>query len=231
MGLLTAIQADITSGRKPPHNVRADKRLVRVRARGGRCRLGDSGAGEPDRAIAEVSDAFGFVERGEPGGVDPVDLGGVRGDGAGFLFQGEHDIPVAGVVENGAYGLIDAQQPGGHLVVGGSLGGVFPCQVGVFAAWATSRGAALIDREIYLPRAWADDRERRVAAQVPETARFATKPRLAETMIDRIPPQLPTGTWLAADEVYGRDGGFRSRARFTTRSTLTSHSPAGRWPQ
>ncbi|WP_164835871.1 transposase [Actinacidiphila soli] len=121
------------------------------------------------------------------------------------------------MVENGAYGLIDAQQPGGHLVVGGSLGGVFPCQVGVFAAWATSRGAALIDREIYLPRAWADDRERRVAAQVPETACFATKPRLAETMIDRILPQLPTGTWLAADEVYGRDGGFRSRARFTTR--------------
>ncbi len=32
----------------------------------------------------------------------------------------------------------------------GSLGGVFPCQVGVMAAWATTAGQALIDRELYL---------------------------------------------------------------------------------
>ena len=94
----------------------------------------------------------------------------------------------------------------------GSLGGVFPCQIGVFAAWATTRGATLVDREIYLPRIWADDRERCTAARVPETVRFATKPRLAEKMIDRILPELPENTWLAADEVYGRDGGFRSFA-------------------
>lgn len=47
---------------------------------------------------------------------------------------------------------------------------------------------------------------------MPETVRFATKPRLAEKMIDRILPELPQNTWLAADEVYGRDGGFRSFA-------------------
>ncbi|MFD1276366.1 IS701 family transposase [Streptomyces kaempferi] len=94
----------------------------------------------------------------------------------------------------------------------GSLGGVFPCQIGVFAAWATTRGATLVDREIYLPQVWTGDRERCAAAQVPETVGFATKPRLAEKMIDRILPELPENTWLAADEVYGRDGGFRSFA-------------------
>lgn len=36
----------------------------------------------------------------------------------------------------------------------GSLGGVFPCQIGVFAAWATTRGATPVDREIYLPTAY-----------------------------------------------------------------------------
>jgi SRSO17 transposase len=112
----------------------------------------------------------------------PTQAGGVLViDETGFAKKGETSVGVA-------------------RQFSGSLGGAFPCQVGVFAAWATSRGAALIDREIYLPRAWADDRERRVAAQVPETACFATKPRLAETMIDRILPQLPTGTWLTADE-------------------------------
>ena len=94
----------------------------------------------------------------------------------------------------------------------GSLGGVFPCQIGVFAAWATARGTALIDREIYLPRAWSDDPVRCATAHVPETVGFATKPRLAQTMIDRILSELPENTWLAADEVYGRDGAFRSFA-------------------
>ncbi|MCX4427574.1 IS701 family transposase [Streptomyces mirabilis] len=94
----------------------------------------------------------------------------------------------------------------------GSLGGVFPCQIGVFAAWATTRGATLVDREIYLPQVWTGDRERCAAAQVPETVGFATKPRLAEKMIDRILPELAENTWLAADEVYGRDGAFRSFA-------------------
>ncbi|MER7468760.1 IS701 family transposase [Streptomyces sp. NPDC097981] len=92
----------------------------------------------------------------------------------------------------------------------GTLGGVFPCQVGVMAAWATSRGQALVDRELYLPRPWTEDRARCEAAHVPEAVAFATKPRLAEKMIERIWPECPHGTWAAADEVYGRDGAFRA---------------------
>ena len=93
----------------------------------------------------------------------------------------------------------------------GSLGGVFPCQVGVMAAWATTAGQALIDRELYLPKEWTADRERCRAAHVPGQVGFATKPRLAEQMIDRILPSLPEGrVWVAADEVYGRDGAFRA---------------------
>ncbi|MFC4906856.1 IS701 family transposase [Actinomadura gamaensis] len=93
----------------------------------------------------------------------------------------------------------------------GTLGGVFPCQVGVLAAWATACGQALIDRELYLPAEWTGDRPRCRAAHVPEQVGFATKPRKAEQMIERALPDLPTGrVWVAADEVYGRDGGFRA---------------------
>jgi SRSO17 transposase len=93
----------------------------------------------------------------------------------------------------------------------GTLGGVFPCQVGVMAAWATGAGQALIDRELYLPREWTDDRARCRAAHVPDAVGFAAKPRQAERMIDRILPDLPAGrVWVAADEVYGRDGAFRA---------------------
>ncbi|MFF3879226.1 IS701 family transposase [Streptomyces sp. NPDC001978] len=93
----------------------------------------------------------------------------------------------------------------------GTLGGVFPCQVGVMAAWATGRGQALIDRELYLPKEWTGDRERCRGARIPDTVAFATKPRLAERMIAWILPDLPEGlVWVAADEVYGRDGSFRA---------------------
>ncbi|MFJ8062962.1 IS701 family transposase [Streptomyces sp. NPDC096142] len=93
----------------------------------------------------------------------------------------------------------------------GALGGVFPCQVGVMAAWVTTAGQASIDRELYLPKAWTEDRTRCRAAHVPERVAFTVKPRQAEAMISRIVPDLPKDqVWGAADEVYGRDGAFRA---------------------
>ncbi|MGW2552932.1 transposase [Streptomyces sp. NPDC001635] len=97
-----------------------------------------------------------------------------------------------------------------RTAVSGALGGIFPCQVGVMAAWATGVGQASIDREPYLPREWTEDRARCRRARVPDGARFAVKPRLAERMISGVLPDLPGGrVWVAADEVYGRDGTFR----------------------
>jgi SRSO17 transposase len=42
----------------------------------------------------------------------------------------------------------------------GTSGKIDNCQIGVFAAYATSSGRALVDRELYLPKAWTSDRER-----------------------------------------------------------------------
>ena len=67
----------------------------------------------------------------------------------------------------------------------GSAGKVTNCQVGVFAAYASRHGHALIDRVLYLPKAWTDDPARLAAAHVPPDAGFATKPRLAKRMVAR----------------------------------------------
>ena len=50
------------------------------------------------------------------------------------------------------------------------------CQLGVFLGYASRHGHALIDRELYLPQTWAEDRARRSAASVPEAVAFATCP-------------------------------------------------------
>ena len=85
----------------------------------------------------------------------------------------------------------------------GSAGKITNCQIGVFAAYASRHGHALIDRALYLPKAWADDRARRAATHVPGAVRFATKPRLAVDIIERaIAAEVPF-TWVTADSVYG----------------------------
>jgi SRSO17 transposase len=85
----------------------------------------------------------------------------------------------------------------------GSAGKITNCQIGVFAAYASRHGHALIDRALYLPKAWASDPARRAAAYIPDAVEFATKPRMALAMIERaVVAGLPFA-WVAADTVYG----------------------------
>ena len=81
----------------------------------------------------------------------------------------------------------------------GTAGRIENCQVGVFLAYAVpGAGRALIDRELYLPRAWTDDRDRCRQAGIPDDRCFATKPELARQMINRaLEAGMPFG-WVAA---------------------------------
>src|SRR5215213_7064823 len=91
----------------------------------------------------------------------------------------------------------------------GTTGKIDNCQIGVFLAYATPAGRALIDRELYLPKAWTDDRERARAAGIGDEVGFATKPELARRMLTRtLEAGVPAG-WLTADEVYGQDKRLR----------------------
>jgi len=91
----------------------------------------------------------------------------------------------------------------------GTAGRVENCQVGVFLAYAGRRGRALIDRELYLPQAWADDPARREQAGIPEEVTFATKPELGRRMLARAYAAGVRARWVTADEAYGNDGKFR----------------------
>ena len=79
----------------------------------------------------------------------------------------------------------------------------------MFLCYGSYKGAALVDRELYIPQEWAADRERRSGAGIPETVEFATKPELARRMIGRALDSGATAAWVAADEVYGHDSKLR----------------------
>ena len=85
----------------------------------------------------------------------------------------------------------------------GSAGKITNCQIGVFAAYVSRHGHALIDRALYLPKEWSEDPDRLEAAYVPPDAGFATKPKLATRMIARAIATSVPFKWVAGDTVYG----------------------------
>ena len=111
-------------------------------------------------------------------------------DETGFVKKGKHSVGVA-------------------RQYSGTAGRIENCQVGVFVAYASRFGQALIDRRLYLPQAWAEDGARRAKARVPEDVAFATKPQIA---CDLIAAALDTGmpcAWVLADALYGSDSRLR----------------------
>jgi SRSO17 transposase len=121
---------------------------------------------------------------GDPGGVLIVDE-------TGFLKKGDKSVGVA-------------------RQYSGTAGRIENCQVGVFLGYVAPKGRALLDRELYLPEAWAADRRRRKAAGVPRDLEFATKIALGERMVDRAVAAGVPAKWVAADAVYGADSHFRA---------------------
>jgi SRSO17 transposase len=62
----------------------------------------------------------------------------------------------------------------------------------------------LIDRQVYLPAAWTDDRDRCRDAGVPDEVGFATKPQIAQTMLERAFDAAVPCSWVTGDEAYGQ---------------------------
>jgi SRSO17 transposase len=93
----------------------------------------------------------------------------------------------------------------------GTVGKITNCQVGVFLAYAVpaSGTRVLIDRELYIPRSWAGDPDRCAGAGIPAGTKFATKPELAEQMIERVITAGLPFAWFTADEAYGDNGKLR----------------------
>jgi SRSO17 transposase len=116
-----------------------------------------------------------------------ADAGGVLViDETGFLKKGRHSVGVG-------------------RQYSGTAGRIENCQVGVFATYASRWGHALVDRQLYLPKDWTEDVERRAKAAVPDDIAFATKPAMARAMVGRLLDAGLPCAWVLADALYGSD--------------------------
>lgn len=93
----------------------------------------------------------------------------------------------------------------------GTIGKVENCQVGVFAAYVSEHGYALVDKRLFIPNQWFTDDylERRQKCKLPADAVLRTKPELAVKMLEAICSEkvLPF-KYVLADALYGTSPEF-----------------------
>jgi len=122
---------------------------------------------------------------GDPGGVLIIDE-------TGFLKKGTRSAGVA-------------------RQYSGTAGRVENCQIGVFLTYAAAAGRTFLDRELYLPKRWTEDRDRCAAAGIGADVEFATKPELAMVMLQRAHDNGVPARWVTGDEVYGQYSRLRNK--------------------
>jgi SRSO17 transposase len=133
-------------------------------------------AWDPDAVRDDLRD-YVVAHLGDPQGILVVDE-------TGFLKKGDKS---AGV------------QP----QYSGAAGRTANAQIGVFLTYAGPRGHTFLDRALYLPAGWTDDRERCRAAGIPDEVAFATKPAQAQAMLERALDAGVPAAWVTADSIYG----------------------------
>jgi len=94
----------------------------------------------------------------------------------------------------------------------GRLGKVENCQMGVFLIYSTDEAWAPLDRQLYLPKDWACDAERRRKTHVPSGVQFRTKCEIALALLDRSGRKI-SHSWVLGDDDFGRIATFRSALR------------------
>lgn len=133
----------------------------------------------------------------------------VRDDLRGYVVEHLCEPDAVLVIDETGFIKKGTKSVGVKRQYSGTAGKIENCQIGVFLAYATSKGRAFLDRELYLPKEWAEDEQRRSEAGVPEDVAFQTKPQLAKAMLKRALDAGVPASWVTGDEVYGSDRRLR----------------------
>jgi SRSO17 transposase len=140
------------------------------------------------------------------------DADDVRDDLRDYVLDDLSDPSGVAVADETGFLKKGTKSAGVQRQYSGTAGRIENCQLGVFLTYVSIKGRALIDRELYVPVSWTDDRERCAEAGIGQDVTFATKPELAQRMLARL-LDSPAGAqigWFTADEAYGDNPGLRS---------------------
>jgi SRSO17 transposase len=125
----------------------------------------------------------------------------------GAAMRTVRDFAVAGLGGQDAVVVLDesGQEKKGERTVGvkrqyvGCAGQVANAINVVYASYATVLGHAIVAARLYLPKEWAEDRQRRAAVGVAEDVVLATKPELAVAMLTELDQARVLPPWVTGD--------------------------------
>src|SRR5689334_16606683 len=131
------------------------------------------------------------------------DADAVRDDLVAYVLEQLADPQAVLVLDETGFVKKGAKSVGVAAQYCGAVGKIANCQIGVFLAYATAAGPVLLDRELYLPKAWVEDAQRRAEAGVPAQVTAQTKPALGQALLERAFAAGVRAAWVTADSLYG----------------------------
>src|SRR6195952_2322540 len=128
----------------------------------------------------------------------------LRDDLRGWVVDELGDPEAVLVVDDTGFLKKGTKSAGVQRQYSGTAGRVENCQIGVFLGYAAPAGRTFLDRELYLPASWTEDRPRCREVGVPDEVGFAAKPDLAMRMLTGAFEAGVPAAWVTADEAYGQ---------------------------
>jgi SRSO17 transposase len=138
------------------------------------------------------------------------DAGAVRDDLRAYVLAHLADSSGVFVADETGFLKKGTKSAGVQRQYSGTAGRIENCQLGVFLTYTSTKGRALIDRELYLPASWTEDPQRCAEAGIGAEVEFATKPVLAQRMLQRVLDAGAEVGWFTADEAYGDNPALRA---------------------
>lgn len=134
----------------------------------------------------------------------------VRDDLQAYVIEHLADSDAVLIIDETGFIKKGTKSAGVARQYSGTAGRIENCQIGVFLAYASTKGRTFLDRELYLPKAWTDDAKRCKAAGIAQGVKFATKLELGRRMLERAFQAGVKAKWVIGDSVYGNDWRMRS---------------------
>ena len=104
------------------------------------------------------------------------DVDAVRDDLHGYLADYFGDADAVVVIDETGFLKKGRRSAGVARQYSGTAGRIENVQIGVFLTYASRHGHSLLDRELYLPKEWTDDRDRGDHAGIQRRCSCQTKP-------------------------------------------------------